>query len=286
VNAVLGEPYIYTPAFRGTPPVLDILNGPRGMVVDTGDWSIRWVPTKLEALEGKQTVTLRARNGAGSSEQRFTLAVQNLNEPPSPFALTSPPEGSERRFLGEDPYVTFSWAMAHDPDLDTVRYTLQVDTVATFSSPFLMNIDAGISNSLRIPLPHASSAYFWRVAATDGRGVTLSVPRVSRIDVIFSKFLGRERARHVEPVLEQSFPATFSPVNPEPGIRYSVPREGYVRLTVFNLLGQEVARLYDGTQQAGTYEVGIASMNLPGGIYFYRLIAPGLAETKKMVVTR
>jgi hypothetical protein len=286
LNAVLGEPYIYTPAFRGTPPVLDILNGPRGMVVDSGDWSIHWVPTKPEALEGKQTVTLRARNGAGSTEQRFTLAVQNLNEPPSPFALTSPPEGSERRFLGEDPYVTFNWATAHDPDLDTVRYTLQVDTVAGFSSPFLMNIDAGTSNSLRIPLPQASSTYFWRVAATDGRGVTLSVPRVSRIDVIFSKLLGRERARHVEPVLEQNFPATFAPVNPEPSIRYSVRREGYVRLTVFNLLGQEVARLYDGTQQAGTYEVGIANVNLPGGIYFYRLIAPGFAETKKIVVSR
>jgi hypothetical protein len=256
------------------------------MVIDSADWSVHWVPTKMEALEGKETVTLRARNGAGSTDQRFTLTVQNLNEPPSPFALTSPPEGTERRFLGEDPFLTFSWATAHDPDLDTVRYTLQVDTVATFSSPFLMNVDAGTSNSLRIPLPQSSSAYFWRVAATDGRGLTLSVPRVSRIDVIVSKFLRRERARHVEPVLEQSFAASFTPVNPEPSIRYSVPRDGYVRLTVFNLLGQEVARLYDGTQQAGTYEVGIANVNLPSGIYFYRLMAPGFAETKKIVVSR
>jgi len=47
-----------------------------------------------------------------------------------------------------------------------------------------------------------------------------------------------------------------------------------------------VARLYDGTQQAGTYDVGIAGANLPSGIYFYRLIAPGFAETKKIVVSR
>ena len=124
------------------------------------------------------------------------------------------------------------------------------------------------------------------MAAADGKSETLSVPRVSRIEVIFSKFLGRERARHVEPVLEQNFPGSFVPVNPEPEIRYSVPRDGYVRITVFNLLGQEVARLYDGTQQAGTYEVGIASMNLPSGIYFYRLIVPGFAETRKMVVSK
>ena len=286
LNAVLGEPYIYTPAFTGTPPFLEIVSSPRGAAIDSTDWSIHWVPTKQEALEGKQTIVLRARNGAGSADQRFVLSVQNLNEPPSPFALTSPPDASERRFLGEDPYVTFSWAPAHDPDLDTVRYTLQVDTVAAFSSPFLLNIDAGTANSIRIPLPQASSAYFWRVAAADGKSETLSVPRVSRIEVIFSKFLGRERARHVEPVLEQNFPGSFVPVNPEPEIRYSVPRDGYVRITVFNLLGQEVARLYDGTQQAGTYEVGIASMNLPSGIYFYRLIVPGFAETRKMVVSK
>ncbi len=286
LNSVLGERYIYTPAFHGTPPALEILSGPGGMIIDSTDWSIHWVPTKAEALEGKQTVVLRARNGAGSAEQRFTVTVQNINEPPFPFALTSPPEGTERRFLGEDPLVTFNWAPAHDPDLDTVRYTLQVDTVATFSSPFLMNIDAGTANSRRIPLPQASSVYFWRVAATDGRNLTLSVPRVSRIEVIFSKFLGRERARHVEPVLEQNLPGPFNPVTPEPGIRYSVPRDGYVRLTVFNLLGQEVARLYDGMQQAGTYEVGIAGVNLPSGIYFYHLITPGFAETKKIVVAR
>jgi glucose/arabinose dehydrogenase len=284
LNAVLGEQYIYTPAFTGTPPSIEMVSGPEGMAVDSADWSVRWVPTKPEALEGKQTILLRAHNGAGIVDQRFTLSVQNINGPPSPFALASPPEGTERRFLGEDPYVTFSWTAAHDPDLDTVRYTLQIDTLATFSSRFLMNVDAGTSDSLRVGLPQSSSSYFWRVIATDGKSMTLSVPRVSRIDVIFSKFLGRERARHVESVIEQNFPA--APINPEPSIRYTLVRSGYVRLTVFNLLGQEVARLYDGQQQAGTYDVGIASVNLPNGIYFYRLIAPGFAETKKMVVSR
>jgi glucose/arabinose dehydrogenase len=283
LNAVLGERYIYTPAFLGTPPGLEILDGPEGMVIDSTDWSVHWIPTKPEALRGKQAVALRARNGAGTADQRFTLTVQNINEPPAPSALVSPADGSERRFLGEDPYVTFSWTSAHDPDLDTVRYMLQVDTVTTFSSRFLLNIDAGTSDSLRIPLPQSSSMYYWRVVATDGKSMTLSVPRVSRVDVIFSKFLGREKSRHVESVLEQTLPA---PLTPEPSIRYFVPRSGYVRLTVFNILGQEVARLYDGMQQAGTYEVGIARLDIPSGIYFYRLIAPGFAETKKIVVAR
>jgi len=283
--AVLGEPYVYTPIFTGTPPALEIVSGPEGMTVDTADWSIRWVPSKPQALAGRELVVLRARNGAGSVDQRFTVAVHNVNEPPSAFALTSPPDRSEARFLGEDPFVTFSWSQAHDPDLDTVRYALQIDTVETFSSPFLMTMNAGTTDSLRVALPQASAEYFWRVTATDGKLTTFSIPRDSRISVIFSRFLGRERARHVEPAVEPVFPPP-PPLTPEPGIRYTVPRAGYVRLTVYNLLGQEVARLYDGMQQAGTYDVAIGGANLPSGIYFYRLIAPGLAETKKIVVSR
>ncbi|HTO92876.1 MAG TPA: T9SS type A sorting domain-containing protein, partial [Bacteroidota bacterium] len=137
----------------------------------------------------------------------------------------------------------------------------------------------------RVALPQASAEYWWRVTATDGKLTTTSTPRASRVSVVFSKFLGRERVRHVEPTIEQVFPPP-APLNPQPGIRYTVPRTGYVRLSVFNLLGQEVARLYDGTQQAGTYDVTLGGANLPNGIYFYRLIAPGFAETKKIVVSR
>jgi hypothetical protein len=284
LNAVLGEPWIYTPAFTGTPPGLQILSGPEGMKVDSTDWSIRWVPSKVEALTGRQAVTVRARNGAGSVDQQFTVSVQNINEPPAAFALSSPPDGSERRFLGQDPFVTFSWSPASDPDFDTVRYTLQVDTIAAFGSPFQMAIGVGTADSVRIALPQSSGTYYWRVYASDGKAATLSVPRASRLDVIYSKFLGRERARHVEPTPEPLFTPSLTP--PQPTIRYSVLRTGYVRLSVYNLLGQEVARLYDGMQQAGSYEVSLGGENLPSGIYFYRLIAPGFAETKKIVVAR
>ena len=105
--------------------------------------------------------------------------------------------------------------------------------------------------------------------------------------MIVSKFLRREKSRHVESVLEQTFTAPFTSI---PSRASGIPSRatGYVRLTVFNLLGQEVARLYDGTQQAGTYEVGIARLNLPSGIYFYRLIAPGFRrneENRRLTLT-
>ncbi|MFQ5630493.1 MAG: T9SS type A sorting domain-containing protein [bacterium] len=82
--------------------------------------------------------------------------------------------------------------------------------------------------------------------------------------------------------LFQNYP---NPFNPETNIRYSLPEAMYVRLVVYNSLGQEVSVLVDGFQQAGTKKViwngksqsGIA---LHSGIYFYKLI------TKNHILTR
>jgi hypothetical protein len=59
-----------------------------------------------------------------------------------------------------------------------------------------------------------------------------------------------------------------------------------VRIAVFNILGQEILQVFDGTQAQGTYQVDLAKLNLPNGMYFYRLQAPGIFETKKMILSR
>jgi len=282
-SATQGSQYHYTPSFSGTPPEVELLEGPSGMTIDSATWTLRWVPTNAQALEGKRTVIIRARNGAGWADQEFTIPVKNVNDPPSPFGLLTPPDGSEFRFLGENAAVSFAWRAASDPDGDTLRYMLQLDTVATFDSPGRINVHAGMADSVRVMLTSASRSYLWRVIASDGALTSLSTPQVSHLSIVVSKYLGREKAPRVESVLEQNFP---NPFNPSTSIKYTLPRGGHVRLTVFNLLGQEVATLFDGTQGEGTYEVGFAKAALPSGIYFYRLLAPGLAETKRMVVTR
>ena len=69
-------------------------------------------------------------------------------------------------------------------------------------------------------------------------------------------------------------------------IRYSLARSGYVRLAVFNMLGQEVRNIVNGVQGEGTYEFELAKLELPSGIYFYRIHAPGLSEMKKIIITQ
>ncbi|NOX18323.1 MAG: T9SS type A sorting domain-containing protein [Chlorobi bacterium] len=70
--------------------------------------------------------------------------------------------------------------------------------------------------------------------------------------------------------LEQNFP---NPFNPSTKIKYALPTASAVRLSVFNILGEEVAMLVNKVMQAGYHEVSWSASQLPSGIYIYRIQA-------------
>ena len=83
--------------------------------------------------------------------------------------------------------------------------------------------------------------------------------------------------------LDQNYPNPFNPVT---NIEYSLPHSGDVTLIIYNLRGQEVARLIDGGQVAGNHSVTWDASNFASGIYFYRLQAGDFIQTKKMVLLK
>jgi subtilisin family serine protease len=83
--------------------------------------------------------------------------------------------------------------------------------------------------------------------------------------------------------LEQNYPNPFNPVTQ---IRYSLPEDGHVRLTVHNILGQTVADLIGGDQPAGNYSVAFDASRLPSGVYYYHLTAGTFADVKRMVLLK
>ncbi len=83
--------------------------------------------------------------------------------------------------------------------------------------------------------------------------------------------------------LGQNYP---NPFNPRTMITYELQNTNYIHLTIFNLLGQNVANLFSGVQKAGRYEVPWDAADFPSGIYYYRLQAAGFSETRKMILTK
>ncbi|MGH7496547.1 MAG: T9SS type A sorting domain-containing protein, partial [bacterium] len=83
--------------------------------------------------------------------------------------------------------------------------------------------------------------------------------------------------------LDQNHP---NPFNPTTTITYSLNQTGQVVLKVFNVIGEEVVKLVNGIQVAGHHEVKFDATDFPGGVYFYRLQAGGLTETRRMVLVK
>ncbi len=91
--------------------------------------------------------------------------------------------------------------------------------------------------------------------------------------------------------VEQNYP---NPFNPSTIIRYGLPKESNVSLTVYNILGEEVARLFDGIQSAGFHEINFNATNLSSGIYIYKIYAGnpssgsgrGFTQIKKMLLMK
>ncbi len=83
--------------------------------------------------------------------------------------------------------------------------------------------------------------------------------------------------------LSQNYP---NPFNPTTTIRYQLPASGNVSLTVYDLLGREVATLVNEMKQPGSYSVQWNASAQPSGIFFYRLEAGGIVQTKKLVILK
>lgn len=80
--------------------------------------------------------------------------------------------------------------------------------------------------------------------------------------------------------LYNNFP---NPFNPSTKISYFLPRRGYVRLRIFNILGQHVETLVNEEKNGGNYSVQWEPNNVSSGVYFYRLEINGVSLTRKML---
>lgn len=80
--------------------------------------------------------------------------------------------------------------------------------------------------------------------------------------------------------IEQNYP---NPFNPSTVISYSIPKEEFVSIKIYNILGREVASLVNQKMAAGSYEVPFNAANLTAGTYLYSINAGNYTETRKMM---
>jgi hypothetical protein len=83
--------------------------------------------------------------------------------------------------------------------------------------------------------------------------------------------------------LDQNYP---NPFNPSTLIKYSVAQDGFVNVSIFNLLGEKVATLVNSNIKAGSYEINFNASQLSSGVYFYSIEASDFKAVRKMLLMK
>jgi endonuclease/exonuclease/phosphatase family metal-dependent hydrolase len=83
--------------------------------------------------------------------------------------------------------------------------------------------------------------------------------------------------------LKQNYP---NPFNPETKIKFDIQKSGYVRLSVYNSLGQKITDLVNQNLSAGEYETNWNAKDFASGIYIYRLETDNFTQTKQMLLIK
>ena len=84
--------------------------------------------------------------------------------------------------------------------------------------------------------------------------------------------------------LRQNYPNPFNPITT---IGFSIPKEEYVSLKVYNLLGQHILTLVSENLKAGNYQYKWDASDFAGGVYVYRIVTDnGFVDTKKLLLLK
>lgn len=133
--------------------------------------------------------------------------------------------------------------------------------------------------------------------AINGFYPTFSFLYVNAEDVVYAGtydqglFIGGDNPTTIDP--HQNVPAQFSlrqnypnPFNPTTTIGFSIAAPGFVKLTLYDILGKEIATIVNEERAAGDYTVEFNAGKLSSGIYFYQLEAGGFKQTRRMILMR
>ena len=155
--------------------------------------------------------------------------------------------------------------------------------VASDAAPGMVIIDS-VNNSVEIgPGVFVQT----NIQLSDPTGTITYRPRFIKggVNVLLSTGVndGDNTALPDEFNLAQNYP---NPFNPTTVIVFSLPRSGFVKLEVFNVLGQKISTLVNGFMDAGNHQVEFDASRQPSGVYFYRLNQNNQVETKKMILMK
>ncbi|MDG5767104.1 SusE domain-containing protein [Balneolales bacterium ANBcel1] len=216
------------------------------------------------------------------------------------FALQAPGDQSSMEIDGlNDDELHFSWESAALSEHDPVTYTVMMDTEQTFRAPFFEehSDDEGAEPTLSLSFEHLDQlleeqqveigsdfSVYWTVLA-ERDNVSRRAANPHEITLLRGVVTGASSPAEQPDdfLLKQNYP---NPFNPSTQIRFALPEQSHVNITVYNVLGQRITTLLNETRASGWHEVTFDASGLSSGVFLYRIEAGGHVETRQMMFVK
>ena len=232
------------------------------------------------------------------------------NTPPEDFSLTFPlvndtltadlvSQGDSLVFIDN---IHFYWEESNDPDQVNIQYSFRlyiqccdgIDIWSTsdmldnnnnyISHSYLFNILSGMVDGPIFSVPHE---IHWSVKATDGIDESAEVS--DSFYIIFNDYL--DIVNETIPESFTVFSAYPNPFNPFTIISYLIPADGFVDVTIFDMMGREIKNLVSSRQSNGYKSIRWDATDnqnqaVTAGVYLYKIKYENFVNTRKMILLK
>jgi len=200
-----------------------------------------------------------------------TTGGTGIDPPPSP-TLSSP---LNETGVGTNPILTW------EPLSNALWYTVQVSLSPVFSIIGVnqTNISA---TSLQMSGLETETTYYWQASVTDSTG-TSGWSEVWSFTTSLTDVGDDREELPQEFTLSQNYP---NPFNPTTTFAFSLRSSVFANLSIYDLLGREIATLVNEEKAPGTYEVTWDAEGQASGVYIYRISAGPFVQTRKLIILK
>jgi hypothetical protein len=217
---------------------------------------------------------VQAKNNTDSSGWSPDWSFKTSRGPLGSPKLLSPPD--EAKVL---PNTTLKWTLCEG----AAAYSIQVSTSQDFGTSIVSSFGL-TSDSVTVANLQDKKEYYWRVQATTASDSS-DWTEVWRFTVSSEATWAEDDEQSVpsEYRLAQNYP---NPFNPSTTIEFSLPRTAHVKINIYSALGDLIHTLVDENLSPGTYRRHWVGSGLASGVYFYRIVANGYVETKRLILLK
>ncbi|HAP36860.1 MAG TPA: hypothetical protein DCQ28_13360, partial [Bacteroidetes bacterium] len=265
---------IFEPAVLSvTSPVINEINYKSAAIFDTDDWVELYNPSADSVnlngwTLGQDSVnTFTFSPGSVLKGREYLVVVRDSTK----FRSLRP---EVKNVVGN---LSFGFCSSGDHVQLTNPAKTIIDEVTFMSAAPWITAPNGTGATLSLIDPQKDNALpaHWKASKLYGTP--------NALNDVYTKVNGSSLELPEEYVLYNNYP---NPFNPTTMIRYQIPEQNFVIVSVFNVLGKEIATLVREQQDAGTYSVQWNANRLSSGIYFYTLRAGNFTATKKLLLLK